>query len=360
MHQRISAFVELGKRIQKLLHAGAQLLNGNAHAYRKFESAVIKANYENQWFTKANVIRAFEGIAILLQEKELNDFVESYSNQSSENINPKRVGVIMAGNIPMVGFHDLMCVLLSGNKLVAKLANDDKVLMNYLIEQLIEIDPALKSEIQITDRLADFDAVIATGNNNSARYFEYYFGKYPHIIRKNRNAIAILDGTETTEELRLLGEDLFTYFGLGCRNVSKLYVPLNYNFNLFFESIQSFAPELLDHNKYLNNFDYHNALFLLEKIPFLTNNFIIIRESEVMATPVSVLNYEYYNDVSELTKKLIPKSEKIQCIVSNKKINLENSNLRSFYFGEAQKPEISDFADGVDTMGFLVNLKLMV
>lgn len=349
----VNVFVELGKQLSKVIHADEQHLNGLSAEHEKWSRVIRHAEIENKWFTRGNVIKAFEGIIALVEEQQLRNFVAQYSVPVKK---PVRVGVIFAGNIPMVGFHDLMCVLLSGNNLIAKFSSDDKVLMGFIVEELIAIEPALKNQIEVVERLNTIDAIIATGSNNSSRYFDYYFGKYPHVFRKNRTAIAIIDGTETGEELTQLGSDIFTYFGLGCRNVSKLYVPKGYVFDTLFECIHSFGDELLMHNKYLNNFDYHRALFLLELIPFLTNNFLIIKEGEALSTPVSVLNYEYYTNLEELKQKLIAEQEQIQCLVSKNKLDLEALSYRSFYFGEAQMPAIADFADGVDTMAFLVGL----
>lgn len=349
-----ATFIALGKHLNNLIHADEQQLNGLSSDYAAFNKALRQAEVENKWFTRGNILKAFEGIIELLDAEKLETFIEQYAVPVKH---PVRVGVIFAGNIPMVGFHDLMCVLLSGNQLIAKFSSEDKVLMNFIVEQLITIEPELNKQIIVTERLNEIDAIIATGSNNSSRYFEYYFGKYPHVFRKNRTAVAILDGTETKEELTKLGADIFTYFGLGCRNVSKLYVPRGYVFDQLFESIHSYGDELLMHNKYLNNFDYHRALFLLELIPFLTNNFIIIKEGEPLSTPVAVLNYEQYDDLETLKEKLLAEQDKIQCLVSKNKLNLEALSYRSFNFGEAQMPAIADFADGVDTMAFLSGLK---
>ena len=348
-----ATFIALGKYLNNLIHADEKQLNGLADDFSKFNTAIQQAGLENKWFTRSNVLKAFEGIIALLEPQQLQNFAAQYPLPVQH---PLRVGIIFAGNIPMVGFHDLMCVLLSGNKLIAKFSSDDKVLMNFIVEQLIAIEPNLSAQIIIAERLNDIDAIIATGSNNSSRYFEFYFGKYPHVFRKNRTAVAILDGTETTEDLNKLGADMFTYFGLGCRNVSKVYVPRGYVFDKLFESIHNYGDELLMHNKYLNNFDYHRALYLLELIPFLTNNFLIIKEGTPLATPVAVLNYEQYDDVESLKEKIVAGQDKIQCLVSKNKLDLQALSYRSFNFGEAQTPAIADFADGVDTMAFLTSL----
>ena len=355
MKNNLTTLIELGRCIDKLISMDAAEANGLAVQFKLFETAVNRSNAENPWFTRSNVILAFKGIVKLLEENALRAFYSQYPI-SSTNDNKKRIGLVMAGNIPMVGFHDLMCILLSGNIAVVKLSSVDKILMNYLFDLMLSIDPGLKQSIVIVDKLSGIDAVIATGSNNSSRYFEYYFGKYPHIIRKNRNAVAVLTGNEAEEDLKLLGYDIFNYFGLGCRNVSKLYVPQGYMFDTFFKSISSFGNELLMHNKYVNNYDYHHALFLLEKVKFLTNNFLIVKEDESIATPVSVLNYEMYDDLNILVQKLIQQADDIQCIISSNELNMPKFKEMHFNFGEAQYPAVNDFADGIDTMKFISEL----
>ena len=260
----------------------------------------------------------------------------------------------MAGNIPMVGFHDALCVLMSGNNLIAKLSKDDALLLPYLLKWLIEIEPAFKPQINFVERIERPDAVIATGSNNSARYFDYYFGKYPHIIRKNRNSAAIITGDETGDDLKYLGNDLFTYFGLGCRNVSKLFVPKEYNFNLFYQSIESFSA-VMNHNKYMNNYDYNHAVYLLNGEKFLTNNFLIIRQSQALATPVSVLNYEYYTNLNDLDAKLKSAENDLQCITVAGK-PWKNSSVKTIPFGTSQTPSLTEYADNIDTLQFLISI----
>ena len=249
-----------------------------------------------------------------------------------------------AGNIPFVGFHDFLCMLISGNNYIGKNASDDTLLLPWIAEELIKIEPKFKERISFVEKLKDMDAVIATGSNNTARYFEYYFSKYPHIIRKNRNAVAVLTGDEPKEELNLLGEDIFRYFGLGCRNVSKLYVPRGYNFNGFFEAMFSYS-QVMQHNKYMNNYDYNRAVFLMRQIPFLENNFLIIREDASIPSPISVVHYEFYDEAEKLKENLAEHKEQIQCIVGRDYIP----------FGQGQSPALWDYADGVDTMAFLLS-----
>lgn len=316
-----------------------------------FQKVLGSACIANQWFTKENQLSALKAIATMLEKENLQAWVSRYKKLNHENATSKTVGFILAGNIPAVGFHDLLCALIAGHSVKAKCSSDDKILLPWIFNLLTDTDESFQQKIMFVDKLTGMDAVIATGSDNSARYFEYYFGKYPHIIRKNRNAVAVLTGNETAEELQRLGKDIFSYFGLGCRNVSKLYVPRNYTFDFFFESMQPFAG-VMQHNKYMNNHDYHSAIFLMNGIKFLTNNFLIIKEDKTIATPVSVLNFEYYDDTNWLQQELETQKEKIQCVVAN------NGNIKNAVaFGETQQPQLWDYADGVDTIEFLLSLK---
>lgn len=337
--QRISALSKWGSALQVLMET----------IYDNYENplfnAVVQAQNKNAWFAKSNSINALKEICNLLETNNLNKLVEANIELKNEVVNPKTIGIVMAGNIPAVGFHDLLCVLLSGHKAKVRLSSDDAVLIPALTNILLEMYPEFQNQLEFVNQLSGMDAVIATGSNNTARYFDYYFGKYPSLIRKNRNSIAVLSGQETEAELNQLGHDIFDYFGLGCRNVSKLYVPEGYSFNPFFEAIESYS-NLMEHNKYMNNYDYHRALFLLDGIPFLTNNFLIVRENEAYATPVSVLHYEFYSSLEDLEKKLEGDKELIQCRVG----------LNGLPCGSAQQPDILDYADGVDTMKWLLSL----
>jgi hypothetical protein len=251
----------------------------------------------------------------------------------------------------LVGFHDLISVLITGNKALVKLSTDDTILMKWVIESILKIEPAFAAYIEICEtRLPlQFDAVIATGSNNTNRYFEYYFRNKKSLLRKNRNSVAVLTGQETAEDLKKLGEDIFTYFGLGCRNVSKLYVPVGYDFVPFFEAIESFY-EIGNHHKYINNYTYHKAIFLMNLTPHLDNNFLLLKEDEQIASPLGVMFHSSYNTIDELQQFLSMKSNEIQCTVSNFKMP------NNFSFGEAQQPELWDYADGEDTLSFILAL----
>lgn len=254
----------------------------------------------------------------------------------------------MAGNIPLVGFHDLLAVLITGNKALIKLSGNDKILLPLVTDYLKHIEPQLENCIQFTEeKMVDFDAVIATGSNNTARYFEYYFGKKPNIIRKNRNSVAVLTGDETKAELNALGEDIFRYYGLGCRSVSKLFVPTDYNFDLFFQAIYEYR-DIMNLAKYANNYDYNKAVYLMSEFKILDNGFLMLKKDSSYSSPIASLFYEHYADLTSLKKRLENDKEKIQCIVGSR----VNSN--EVKFGETQKPALSDYADGIDTVEFLL------
>lgn len=335
LKERINAFSRLGG----FLKAAANDTDEETELLFK------KAGQLNPWFIRENIGYALAALSEMLQEDHLQKWLLKYDQDKLNNSNSKKVGVVNAGNIPFVGFHDLLCILISGNSYVGKNASDDTILLPWLAGELVHIEPRFKDKITFVDRLKDIDAVIATGSNNTARYFEYYFAKYPHIIRKNRNAVAVLKGYETKEELALLGEDIFRHFGLGCRNVSKLYVPNGYDFKHVFEAVFHFK-EVMNHNKYMNNYDYNRAVFLLRQIPFLENNFLIIREDPSIPSPISVVHFELYSDAEKLNRHLEEHIEQIQCIIGKDYIP----------FGKAQSPALWDYADGVDTMAFLLSL----
>jgi hypothetical protein len=292
---------------------------------------------------------AVRAIAAMLNKRDLEKWLQNESGNAE--LKMRSIGLILAGNIPIVGFHDILCVLASGHKALIKLSSQDQKFIPYILEKLIEIEPAFERQISFIDRLKDFDAVIATGSNNTSRYFDYYFSKVPHIIRKNRNSVAVLNGQESREDLKALGHDIFDYFGLGCRNVSKLYVPKDYVFEEFFESIEEFKS-VADHHKYNNNYDYNKSIFLVNLDKHLDNGFILLKEDSRFVSPLAVLYYEEYHNIEQLGSELIKNEDLIQCIVSNSKLPLS-----TVPFGQSQCPGLFDYADGVDTMKFLRELK---
>ncbi len=315
--------------------------------YEGFDVEYKKAIASNAWFVKENLDFALQQWADLLSDQKLKAWLDGYQDDSV--FEPKSIGVVMAGNLPLVGFHDFLCVLASGNRFLGKLSSADQYLIPALAEILIKTEPRFRDEISFTlGKLNNFDAIIATGSNNSARYFEYYFGKYPHIIRKNRNGVAVLTGEE--KKLDLLAEDIFRYFGLGCRNVSKLYVPQDYSFDHFMGSVQNFEW-VRNHHKYFNNYEYNKSILMVNRVPHFDNGFLILKEDHQIASPISVLHYEYYNDLKTLNKQLAFDKDLLQCVVS------ENDEIKnSIRPGETQKPGLWDYADGIDTMKFLLSL----
>jgi hypothetical protein len=342
MTQFIDSFEFLGKKIKQ------KIQQFNLDKPTEFEKAVVQAQQENGWFTRENIFKALQSIADNLTSDNLQKWIANYDVPVKE---VKNVGLIMAGNIPLVGFHDFLSVLASGHRAFVKLSSSDKRLLPLLAQWLIEYNNVWQNHIIFTDKLTNIDAVIATGSNNSARYFEAYFSKYPHIIRKNRNSVAILSGNETQQELAKLGEDIFTYFGLGCRNVSKIYVPENYNFDNFFGAIYEPFKDIIYHHKYANNYDYNKAIHLLDRVPLLENGFVLLKQDISLHSPVAMLHYEYYTDADAVNNQLLMLNNQIQCIVADNHL-IENA----LPFGKAQHPELWDYADNVDTLKFLQNI----
>ena len=333
-------------RVKAFIKLGDFLLNPNDDLKNIIESA----KHKNAWFNPEQVLSAIHANGQMLNENDLLNFSKDISEF---NPHPKKVGLILAGNIPMVGFHDILTVLLTGNIALIKLSSQDDLLIPAVLSNLIAIEPNFKNQIQFIERLDNFDAVVATGSNNSSRYFDYYFSKVQNIIRKNRNSVAILTGKETTEELKELGNDIFNYYGLGCRNVSKLFVPKDYIFNHFFESIEEFNP-IINHHKYNNNYDYNKSIFLVNKNQHLDNGFLLVAKDERMFSPLAVVYYEEYIFLDQAIEKVNAKAEQIQVVVSTIKETILPAKVN---FGESQSPKLWDFADGVDTIAFLNSLK---
>ncbi|HMT75485.1 MAG TPA: acyl-CoA reductase [Chitinophagaceae bacterium] len=332
--------MKLPYRINLLSGLGNYMLSGEPG----WQEAKSKASRENGWFTPEFIDIAVQNIVSRFLQKNILEEWTSLLPDDLPEEKVKTVGIVMAGNIPLVGFHDFLSVFVSGHKAIIKLSARDKELIKHLVEKMIEWEPLLEGYIRFEEMLKGCDAYIATGSNNSSRYFDYYFGKYPHIIRKNRTSVAILTGNETAEELDLLSDDVFQYFGLGCRNVTKLYVPEAYDFIPLLEAFKKYN-HLADHHKFKNNYDYNLALHILNKKFYMTNGSILLVESPSVFSPISQLNYEYYKNADDLMKALAD-SEEIQCITGKGHIP----------FGSAQCPAITDYADGADTLAFLKNL----
>ena len=350
VEKRIEAFSKLGEflsqfgpeRIEK-----KDQITLNEDFFDPFNLQLNRASEFNGWFTKDNVLFAFYEWSKVLNLKDLKKWTSIY-NLNKENT--KLIGVIMAGNIPLVGFHDFLTVLMSGHSILVKQSSSDSYFLPLIAKYLEYIEPEFKGKINFTkDKLKDFDAVIATGSNNTARYFEYYFGKYPNIIRRNRNSAAILKGNENDEDLKLLGEDIFRYFGLGCRSVSKLFVPENYDFDKLFKAVYDYKY-VLNFDKYVNNYDYNKAVYLMSQFKLLENGFLMLKEDENYSSPIATLFFEYYKNEAELQNKLEKDKESIQCLVGR------SDDVKMIPFGQTQHPKLWDYADDVDTMRFLQNL----
>lgn len=346
-----SSFVELGNFLRQFSEEGnvksASVLQNDLY-FDKFASLIELSQSHNGWFTPEQVYFSIQAWAKALTEENLNHWLSNYDFSKTE---PKKVGLILAGNIPLVGFHDFLSVLISGHDVLVKTSSNDQHLLKFLAKYLIAVEPKLNSKITFVEgKLEGFDAVIATGSNNTARYFEYYFKDKPSIIRKNRNSVAVLDGNETFEDLVNLGEDIFRYFGLGCRNVSKLFVPKGYNFEAFFKAMYEYR-DVIHYEKYANNYDYNKAVFLMSNFQILDNEFMTIKEDSSYSSPISSVFYEFYENLEDVKTRLQNDADQIQCIVSNDLIP------NSVAFGQTQQPKLWDYADNVDTLAFLISMK---
>jgi Acyl-CoA reductase (LuxC) len=343
-------FIQLGRFLSQFsLNNNIQndAVENNDLFYNDFVNLIELSQSHNGWFTPEQVYFAIQSWAEALTETNLNQWL---SNYDFSTVQPKTVGLILAGNIPLVGFHDFLSVLISGHKVIVKTSSNDQKLLPFLAKYLIACDSRLKDHIIFTEgKLENFDAVIATGSNNTARYFEYYFKDKPSIIRKNRNSVAILNGNESHDDLVKLGEDIFRYFGLGCRNVSKLFVPENYDFQSFFQAIYEYK-DVIFYEKYSNNYDYNKAVFLMSNFKLLDNEFLTLKEDSSYSSPISSVFYEHYTDLNELQDRLQNDADHIQCIVA------KNLSTNSIPFGETQKPKLWDYADNVDTLDFLIKI----
>lgn len=342
-----SSFIELGNFLRQFSfekNTKNAAVSKNALFYDDFISLIELSQSHNGWFTPEQVYFSIQSWANGLAEDHINQWLSAYD---FSKVTPKKVGLILAGNIPLVGFHDFLSVLISGHDVLIKTSSNDQYLLKFLANYLIAIQPKLADKITFVEgKLENFEAVIATGSNNTARYFEYYFKDKPSIIRKNRNSVAVLTGHETEEDLIQLGTDIFRYFGLGCRNVSKLFVPNGYNFELFFKAIFEYHS-VIHYEKYANNYDYNKAVFLMSNFKLLDNEFLTLKEDASYSSPISSVFYEYYDNLNELKNRFQNDAEQIQCIVSNQLF--ENSVA----FGQTQQPQLWDYADDRDTLAFL-------
>ncbi|MEZ4802670.1 MAG: acyl-CoA reductase [Gelidibacter sp.] len=350
LQQRINAFSQLGNFLRQFSRERIEKNASVAHNdlfFDGFQHQMQLAYEHNGWFTKENVSFALEGWANLLTESNLTEWLSKYD---FNDVLSKKVAIVMAGNIPLVGFHDFLCVLISGHHVLVKQSSNDKHLLPFLCKYLELVEPDFKGKMSFTEeKLNDFDAVIATGSDNTSRYFEYYFKGKPSIIRKNRNSVAVLTGNESEEQLTALSEDIFRYYGLGCRNVSKLFVPKDYNFESFFKAMYDWNP-IIHQTKYANNYDYNKAVYLMSEFDMLENGFLMIKEDESYGSPIATVFYEYYESLASLKDKLKSDEDKIQCVVSEGILDSEIS------FGQTQRPELWDYADTIDTITFLLKI----
>ncbi|MEI7595095.1 MAG: acyl-CoA reductase [Bacteroidota bacterium] len=346
LSKRINSFAELGNILSSLNNKEQN------SEYSKFHDllneAIRKTCYENPWFFEDSYNYGIKNIAKWLNKEQLSKWLNPYQ---IEETNKKTVAVIMAGNIPLVGFHDFLCILITGNTILTKLSHNDKYVLPAIAKIITELNNDFENKILFAEeKLENFEAIIATGSNNSAQYFEYYFKKYPNIIRKSRNSVAVLTGKETENELILLGSDLFDFFGMGCRNVSKIYIPQNYKIETFFDLLTPWK-HLIDNNKYYNNYTYHKAIFLLNSDVFFDLEYALFIESASFSSPVAVYNFERYETLEKVQSNLTTNAEAIQCVVG-----LENQLFKTVPFGKSQAPELWDYADNVDTVKFILSV----
>ena len=347
IQNRITAFVKLGDFLRQFSIERIKKIDSIEHNeifFDGFLHQIKLAQENNSWFTKENILFALESWSKALTESNLTNFSKDVQ---LNNNSAKKVAIIMAGNIPLVGFHDFLSVLISGHSVLVKQSSNDKHLLPFLAKYLEYVEPTFKGKITFTEeKLTDFDAVIATGSDNTARYFEFYFKNKPNIIRKSRNSVAVITGKETEDDFIKLSDDVFQYFGLGCRSVSKLYVPKDYNFDAFFTGMYA-KKDMINNAKYANNYDYNKAVYLMSLFDLLENGFLMIKEDESYASPIATIFYEFYDNETDLKIKLHQDKEKIQCIVARDFIENEIA------FGQTQHPELTDYADGVNTLEFL-------
>ena len=343
LNNRITLFVKLGRFFSDYINNNLESLERN-----KFDKAINESILHNSFFSKKNILKSLLSWSNVLTKKSIDDFLSNYLIKNKKR--EKKIAIIMAGNIPLVGFHDFFCVIISGNFAVIKLSSKDSHLFKFILSFLVKENPDFDTKFDVVEnKLQIFDAVIATGNNISANQFELYFKKYPKIIRKNRHSIAILNGNETKKEIELLANDIFYYYGLGCRNVSKIFIPNNYNLDILFKSFVLWN-EVINKNSYSNNYNYYRAIYLLNKEVFFDNGFVLLKESEKIGSPVGTIYFEYYKSDNQIKEMIKKNNEKIQCIVSN------NNYPKTIKFGETQMPNLNDFADDIDTFNFLLKL----
>ena len=345
LYNRIKAFEKLGILFSNNISKNSS--KELTHWSSELNKAIDTSYKYNTWFTEDSVKQALNEWSKQLNYSNIKQWTDQYQLTDKSD---KKIAIIMAGNLPLVGFHDLLCGLILNFNCIVKLSSDDKILIPFIIEFLDSVLPGIKNKVEFTTNpIKDFNGVIATGSNSSFKYFEYYFGSYPNVLRKTRHSIAVLDGNESVEDLKNLGNDIFTYFGMGCRSVSKLLVPKGYDFDLLFNALFKFK-DIINHNKYVNNYDYNKAVYLMSEQKFIENGFVILKEDEKLGSPIGCLFFEYYENSKDLNTYISNIKDSLQCVVSN--LNIPNSTS----FGSSQKPNIDDYADNINTLDFLLKI----
>ena len=345
LYNRIKAFEKLGILFSNKFTENSS--NESEYWSSKLDKAIDLAYKYNTWFTEDSVKKALNEWSKQLNYNSLKNWTDQYK---IEDKSEKKIAIIMAGNLPLVGFHDLLCGLILNFNCIVKLSSDDKILIPFIVDYLDSIVPGIKNKVEFTTNpIKAFSGVIATGSNSSFKYFEYYFGNYPNVLRKTRHSIAVLDSNESEEDLKNLGNDIFNYFGMGCRSVSKLLVPKGYDFDLLFNALFKFK-DIINHNKYVNNYDYNKAVYLMSEQKFIENGFVILKEDEKLGSPIGCLFFEYYENSKDLNTYISNIKDSLQCVVSN--LNIPNSTS----FGSSQKPKIDDYADNINTLDFLLKI----
>ena len=345
LYNRIKAFEKLGILFSNNISKNSS--KELTHWSSELNKAIDTSYKYNTWFTEDSVKQALNEWSKQLNYSNIKQWTDQYQLTDKSD---KKIAIIMAGNLPLVGFHDLLCGLILNFNCIVKLSSDDKILIPFIIEFLDSVLPGIKNKVEFTTNpIKEFSGVIATGSNSSFKYFEYYFGSYPNVLRKTRHSIAVLDGNESVEDLKNLGNDIFTYFGMGCRSVSKLLVPKGYDFDLLFNALFKFK-DIINHNKYVNNYDYNKAVYLMSEQKFIENGFVILKEDEKLGSPIGCLFFEYYENSKDLNTYISNIKDSLQCVVSN--LNIPNSTS----FGSSQKPNIDDYADNINTLDFLLKI----
>jgi hypothetical protein len=342
---RIRSFENLGEKLRRYQE------NSTEADLASLVAASRKAFIHNPWFTPDFISLSLNNLGKLLTVENLNRWISEYRTKLERKEAPKKIGVVMAGNIPAVGFHDFLCVLISGNTLVAKLSSSDEHLLPAMANILAEQIPEWNDSISFTNgKLGEFDAIIATGSTNTSRYFEFYFGKYPHIIRKSRNSVAVLNGTETDNDLQNLADDIMLYFGMGCRSISKIYVPSGYDFSRLYKALDKY-DSYIHHHKYCNNYEYSKSIFMVGQIPFADTGYLLLKEDKAISSRIAVLHYEFYDSLPYVVESILQAGDSVQCIISNKVLP-----INFLHPGEGQTPALWDYADQTDTLEFLLSL----